>query len=176
MAALSRSRRSAAGIALIVAGASVMLSVLLPLVNIALPWLGALGYAALALSLVILALSAVKNVAAKISLFTGAVGFAILALAGLGIGLPGIVVWNVAVGATLAALGFLVGAIVLYVGKQITNTAALLFVIASILGAIILLGLAATLGLGAFGTILTFAFGAALAVAGVYIRRAGNRR
>mgnify|MGYP001366481311 CR=1 FL=1 len=90
MAAISRSRRSAAGIALIVAGALVLLAVVLPLAGVALPWLNALAYAALAVALVILALGAVNNTLAKISLFVGAVGFAILAIAGLGLALPGI--------------------------------------------------------------------------------------
>jgi len=65
---------------------------------------------------------------------------------------------------------------VLYVGKEITNTAAIIFVVAAILAAVILLGVAASLGLGAITTVLTVALGIALVVAGVYFRRAENRR
>ena len=173
MAAISRSRRSAAGIALIIAGALVLLSVLLPLGGVGVPWLGALAYAAMAVALVILAVGAVNNTLAKIALFAGAVGFAILALVGLGIGLPGVLL---TVGAVLAALGFLIGAIVLYIGKEVSNTAAIVFVVAAVLAAIILLGIAGSLGLGAFATILTVALGIALVVAGFYFRRAENRR
>lgn len=150
-----------------------LLSVVLPLLNVAIPYLGVLAYAALAIALVIMAWGGVNSTLAKISLFVGAAGFAILALTGLGIGLPAVLV---SVAAIAAALGFLIGGIVLYVGKEITNIAAIFFIIAAVLAAIILLGLAASLGLGAFGTILTVAFGAALVVAGVYFRRTERKR
>ena len=173
MTAISRSRRSAAGIALIVAGGLLLLAFLLPFAGVALPWLGSLANAALAAALVILALGAVNNTLAKVALFVGAAGFAILALAGFGLALPGILL---TIGTVMAALGFVVGAIVLYVGKEITNTAALVFVIAGVLAAIILLAGVAAIVLGAVATILAVAFAAALVVAGVYFRRADNGR
>lgn len=173
MTAISRSRRSAAGIALIVAGGLLLLAFLLPFAGVGLPWLGSLAYAALAVALVILALGSVNNTLAKVALFVGAAGFAILALAGFGLALPGILL---TIGAVMAALGFVVGAIVLYVGKEITNTAALVFVIAAVLGAIILLTSVAAIGLGVLATIVTVAFAIALIVAGLYFRRADNRR
>jgi hypothetical protein len=173
MAQVSRSRRSAAGIALIVAGALVLLVVILPLVGASLPWVAALSWAALAVALVILALGAVNNNVAKIALFTGAVGFAILALAGFGIPLPAILL---TIGGVLAALGILVGAIVLYVGKEVANNGALVFVIAAILAALILLGVVAALGLAPLGTLFSLALGVALVLAGVLFYRAENHR
>ena len=61
-------------------------------------------------------------------------------------------------------------------GTVASDTAAIIFVVAAILAAVILLGVAAALGLGAIATILTVALGIALVVAGVYFRRAENRR
>ncbi|MCU1413733.1 MAG: hypothetical protein JWN80_1073 [Microbacteriaceae bacterium] len=173
MAAISRSRRAAAGIALIVAGALFVLAVLLPLAGIALPWLFLLAYAAMAVALVILALGAVNNTVAKIALFAGAAGWLLLALGGLGLGLPG---GLITFGAILAALGGLVGAIVLYVGKEIGNTAALVFVVAAILAVLFLLNLLGVFALGAVSAVVTVLLGIALIVAGVLFRRTDRSR
>ena len=173
MAAISRSRRSTSGIALIVAGALFLLVVLLPLVGVSLPWLVLLADAAMVVAFVVLALGAVNNTVAKIALFAGAVGWAILALAGLGIALPAPLATLAAV---VAAIGGLVGAIVLYVGKEITNRAALLFVVATALGVLFLLNAIGTLPLGTLGTVVAVLFGAALIVAGMFFRRTEGRR
>lgn len=173
MAAISRSNRSNSGIALIIGGALVILTQLLPLLGVSLPWLWLLAYAAIAVALVILALGAVNNTVAKIALFVGAAGFAIIALTGFGIALPAILV-NIA--ATLAGLGFLIGAAVLYVGKEITNRSGIAFVVAGALAAVTLLGLLAIVGLGAVTAVFVVAFGIALIVSGVLFRRAENRR
>lgn len=173
MAAISRSRRSTSGIALIVAGALFLLVVLLPLVGVSLPWLVLLADAAMVVALVILALGAVNNTVAKIALIAAAVGWALLALAGIGIALPGALLTLAAV---VAAVGGLVGAIVLYVGKEITNTAALAFVAAAALGVIYLLNSIGTFSLGTLGTVVAVLFGAALVVAGVFFRRSERRR
>ncbi len=173
MTAVSNSRRSLAGIVLIVAGVFFLLAIILPLAGVAAPWLVGLAYAAMAVALVILALGALNSTLAKIALFIGAVGFAILALAAFGIALPGILL---TIAAVIAALGFLVGAIVVYVGKEIGNTSAIIFLIAAILAAIILLTAAGALGLGVIATVLTVALAIALIIAGVYFRRKGSRR
>ncbi|MBX3100403.1 MAG: hypothetical protein KF761_12590 [Salinibacterium sp.] len=173
MAAISRSRRSTSGIALIVAGALFLLAVLLPLVSVSLPWLVLLADAAMVVALVILALGAVNNTVAKVSLFAGAVGWAVLALAGLGLVLPAPLP---AIAALVAGVGGLIGAIVLYVGKEITNRAAVIFIVATALGLLYLLGAIGTLALGTLGTVVTVLFGAALIVAGVYFRRTEGRR
>jgi hypothetical protein len=145
---------------------------LLPLVGVAIPYLSAIVYAALAVALIILALGAVNSTLAKISLLIGGIGFAILALPGFGIALPAALL---SVAQIMAALGFLVGAIVLYVGREVSNAGALALVVSAILAAIILLGAVASLGLGAFVTVLTIVFGAALVVAGYLFRQTERR-
>ena len=77
---------------------------------------------------------------AKILLIAAAVGWLLLALVGLGIALPAVLV---TIAAIVAGLGTLIAAIVLYVGKEITNMAALAFIIAAVLGLILLLASAA---------------------------------
>jgi hypothetical protein len=173
MAAISRSRRAAAGIALIVAGALFLLAVLLPLVGVSFPWFTLLAYAAMTVAYVVLALGAVNNTVAKIALFAGALGWALLVIAGLGLALPGPVLTLAVI---LAALGGLIGAIVLYVGKEVTNTAALAFVAATILGVLVLLGLIGIFSLGTLGTVIVVLFAVALIVTGFYFRRSERKR
>jgi len=174
MAAISRSRRSSSGIALIVAGALFVLAILLPLIGIAFPWFFVLGYAAMAVAFVLLGLGAVNNTVAKIALFAAAVGWALLVLGALGVGLPGVLV---SIAAVVAGVGGLIAAIVLYVGKQITNTPAMAFVIATILGVFFVLGLVGTFAFGTLGVVITVLFGVALIATGVLFRRTeGSRR
>jgi hypothetical protein len=175
MATVSRSRRAASGIAFIVAGALVALAAILPLLNVSVSWMWVLAYAALAVAFGILGLGAVNNTVAKICLIAAAVGWALLALNGLIPGLPGVLV---TIAAILAGVGGLVGAIVLYVGKEITNMAALAFIVATALGLLVLLG--SPLGVFSLGTtlalIVVLLFGAALIVTGVLFRRTEGRR
>ncbi|CAN5311913.1 hypothetical protein BH11ACT4_BH11ACT4_23640 [soil metagenome] len=174
MAAISRSRRSSSGIALIVAGALFVLASLLPLLNVSFPWFFVLAYAAMAVAFVILGLGAVNNTVAKIALFAGAVGWALLVISALGVALPGVLL---TIAALVAGLGGLVGAIVIYVGKEITNTPALVFVVAAILGVLFVLGAVGTVAFGSFGVVITVLFGVALIAAGVLFRRTeGSRR
>lgn len=175
MAAISRSRRSTAGIALIVAGALFVLLALFPLVAPAmtLQWVALLAELAMVVAFVILALGAVNNTVAKVALFAAAVGWAILALAGLGIALPGALVILAVV---VAAVAGVVGAVVLYVGKEITNRPALIFVIATALGVLYLLNTIGTFGAVDVGVLVAVLFGAALVVAGVFFRRTERRR
>lgn len=174
MAAISRSRRSSSGIALIVAGALFVLAVLLPLLNVSFPWFLVLAYAALAVSFVILALGAVNNTVAKVALFAGAVGWALLVISALGVALPGVLL---TIAAVVAGLGGLVGAIVLYVGKEITNTPAIAFVIATILGVLFVFGAIGTFAYGNLSVVITVLFGVALIATGVLFRRTeGSRR
>jgi hypothetical protein len=175
MATVSRSRRAASGIAFIIAGALVALAALLPLLNVSVPWFIVLAYVALAVAFGILGLGAVNNTVAKVCLIAAAVGWAILALAGLIAGLPPVLV---TIAAILAGVGGLVGAIVLYVGKEITNMAAVAFIVATALGLLVLLG--SPLGVFSLGTtlalIIVLLFGAALIVTGVLFRRTEGRR
>jgi hypothetical protein len=173
MAAISRSRRSLSGIVLLIAGALFVLAIVVPLLGFGLPWLYVLAFIAMTVGFVILALGAVNNTVAKIALWAGAVGWALLALFSLGIPIPGVLL---TIGAILAALGGLVGAIVLYVGKEITNNAALAFVVAAILGVLYLLQVLGAFSLGALGTVIVVLFGVALIVTGVLFRRTERGR
>ena len=176
MAAVSTSRRALAGIILIIAGVLYALAVLLPAIGVtALSFLSALAYLAIAIALVVLALGAVNSTVAKIVLFAGAVGWFLLALTALPIGLPAGVV---TVAAILAALGTLVGAIVLYVGKEITNTAALAFIITAILAVIVLLPVLGVFSLGGAAIVVAVLFAVGLIITGVLFRRPerGSRR
>jgi hypothetical protein len=173
MAKVSVSRRAASGIALIVAGALVVLAAVLPLLGVSVSWLGAIAYAAIAVALGILGLGAVNNTVVKICLIAAAVGWALLALVGLGIALPAVLV---TIAAIVAGLGGLIGAIVLYVGKEITNMAAVAFIVAMALGLIVLLASPlAVFSLANLAFVVAVLFGVALIVAGVLFRRVGPR-
>lgn len=172
MAAISRSRRSAAGFALIVAGALFLLGVLLPYLGLSFPWFFVLAYAALAVAFVILGLGAVNNTLAKIALFAAAVGWALLAINAI-VALPGILV---TIAAIVAGVAGLVGAIVIYVGKEVTNTPALVFVIATILGVLFVLGAVGSFSLGTLSLLIAALFGLALLVAGYLFTRKEGRR
>jgi len=174
MAVLSNSRRAAAGIALIVAGALFVLAVILPLAGQSFPWVIVLALVALAIAFAILAIGAVNSTITRIALIVAAVGWALLALAGLGIvALPAGVGTFAAV---LAAVGGIVGAILLYTGREIVNRSAIVFIVANVLGALYLLGGLGLVSLGTFGTILTVLFGAALILAGFLFRQTERRR
>ncbi len=173
MAAISRSRRAAAGIALIIAGAALLLAVLLPFVNISFPLLGTIAYAALAAALVILALGAVNNTLAKVALVAGAAGWLILAIASVSAILPAIVV---TVGGFLAALGMVVGAIVLYTGREIVRTSGGAFVVSAILALVFLLPRLGVSALEGYSTVWTIALGVALVITGIYFRRTERTR
>ena len=174
MAVLSNSRRAAAGIALIVAGALFVLAVLLPLAGQSFPWVIVLAQVALVIAFVILAIGAVNSTLTRVALIVAAVGWAILALAVLGIvALPA---GADAFAAILASVGGIVGAILLYRGREIANRSAIVFIVANVLGALYLLGGLGLLSLGAFGAILIVLFGAALILSGVLFRQAERRR
>jgi len=174
MAVLSNSRRAAAGIALIIAGALFVLAVILPLAGQSFPWVIVLAQVALVIAFVILAIGAVNSTLTRVALIVAAVGWAILALAGLGIvALPAGVATFAAI---LAAAGGIVGAILLYTGREIANRSAIVFIVANVLGALYLLGGLGLLSLGTLGAILTVLFGAALILSGVLFRQAERRR
>lgn len=174
MSAISRSRRSASGIALIVAGALLVLGVLAPLVNSTATWFVVLAHAAIAVALGILGIGAVNNVVAKISFIAAAVGWALLALSALSPNLlsPDLVT----LAALVAGIGGLIGAVVLYVGKEVTNTPALVFLVAMILGLLYLLVAFAIIKIDGIATVLGVLFGATLVVAGVLFRRTERSR
>ncbi len=174
MANVSMSRRSASGIALIVAGVLVLLAALLPLAGVSVTWLIVLAYLAIAIALGILGFGAVNSTLAKVLLIAAAVGWLVLALAAIPVALPAVLV---TIAAVVAGVGGLVAAIVLYVGKEITNRAALAFIVAMALGLLYLLGGAIGLfSLAGAAIVVVVLFGAALIVAGFLFRRSENRR
>ena len=174
MAKVSLSRRATSGIVFIVAGALVVLVALLPLLGVAVPWLAVLAYLAIAIALGILGFGAVNSTLAKILLIAAAVGWLILALVAIPVALPAVLV---TIAAVVAGLGGLIAAIVLYVGKEITNTAALAFIVAMALGLLVLLG--GPIGLfplANLAVVVAVLFGVALIVTGVLFRRPERRR
>lgn len=173
MATRSRSSRASAGIALIIAGVLFVLAIVLPLMGVGLPWLGVIAYAAMAVALVLLALGVASDPLARIALYVGALGWALLALSGFGLALPA---GFVTLGVILAAVGGLVAAIVLFVRKGASGNAALAFLIAAVLGALFLLNSAGLFALGTFGTVIAALFGAALIYTGYLFRSRGSKR
>jgi len=172
MASVSRSRRSAAGIAFIVAGAFLLLAIVLPLVAISLPLLVLLGYIAIAAGLIILALGAVNNTVAKGSLFAAGAGWVVLIIASLTT-LPGDVV---TLGGVVAAAAGVVAAVVIYVGKEISNRAALVFLVAMILTAVYLLNAVGFFTLGPLNVVVPLLLALSLVGTGVLFRDAQRGR
>jgi hypothetical protein len=173
VAKVSMSRRATSGIVFIVAGALVVLVALLPLLGVAVPWLGILAYLAIAIALGILGFGAVNSTLAKVLLIAAAVGWLVLALVAIPVALPAVVV---TIAAVVAGVGGLIAAIVLYVGKEITNMAALAFIIAMALGLLVLLGGAIGLfSLANLAVVVAILFGVALIVTGVLFRRPERR-
>lgn len=151
-----------------------VLAALLPLAGVAVPWLIVLAYLAIAIALGILGFGAVNSTLAKITLIAAAVGWLVLALVNVPVALPAVLV---TIAALVAGLGGLIAAIVLYVGKEITNTAALAFIVAMLLGLLYLLGGAIGLfSLANLAIVVIVLFGVALIVAGVLFRRTERRR
>lgn len=171
MAALSTSRRAAAGIALIVAGALFLLSWLLPLVGVTIAFvsLAALGAIAMVVAFAILGMGAVNSIITKVALFVAAVAWAIVALAGLNVvALPA---GLLTIAAIIAAAAGIVASIVLYTGKEIRNRPAIAFIVTTIIAALYLLDLSGLLSLGTLATIVLVLFGAALIVTGWLFRQ-----
>ena len=175
MASVSRSRRATSGIVFLIAGALFVIAVILLFASVSFPIITVLAYAAVAVALAILGFGAVNSTLAKVLLIAAAVGWAILALSPY-VTLPGVLI---TIAAIVAGLGGLVVAIVLYVGKEITNNDAIAFIVATALGLVYLLIVIGTLALGS--TVLTLVallFGLALIATGYLFRRTerGRRR
>ena len=175
MAAVSVSRRSTAGIVFIVAGVLLALAVILPLVGVTVGgWLTAIAYLAIAVAFAILGVGAVNSTLAKITLIAAAVGWALLGIAAFGLGLPSVLL---TIAALVAGVGGLIAAIVLYVGKEVRNLPAIIFIITTVLGLLFLLP-AIGVALGGLNTLIAVLFAAGLIVTGVlfYQKERGGRR
>lgn len=174
MAAVTRSRRSIAGIILAIAGALLLIDVILGFAQVdALGhWLGTVAYLAIGVAFLILALASFRNTLARILLIVAAVGFLLLAL-GAVVALPSPIG---TIAAIAAALGTLVAAIVLYIGKEITNISAIAFIVTGVVFAIIVLAPLANLALGTFGTVLVLLFALGVLVTGILFARVQGER
>jgi hypothetical protein len=175
MAAVSTSRRALAGVFFIVGGALLLLELILSLAKVAsLPWLVALALLAIAIAFAVLAIGAVNSTLAKITLWAAAVGWLLLAIDALKlVNLPGVLI---TLAALVAGVGGLIAAIVLYVGKEIRNTPAILFIATTVLGLLYLLPAIGVSGLGSLGTVIAVLFGIGLVVTGYLFTRKEGRR
>lgn len=175
MAAVTNSRRSIAGIVLVVAGALLLLDFVLGLAAVTAlnPWLKFLAYLAIAVAFLILALASFRGTITRIALIVAAVGWLLLALSLVVTGIPAVLV---TVALVAAALGTLIGAIALYVGKEVTNQSAIAFIVTGVVAAIILLAAVAAAALGDFGTVLAVLFAILLVVTGVLFARTQGSR
>lgn len=174
MAAVTNSRRSIAGVILVVAGALLLLDFVLGLAAVSAlgPWLKFLAFLAIGVALLILAVASFKGTITRIALIVGAVGWLLLAL-GLVVALPSPLG---AVAAVAAAAGTLIGAIALYAGKEVTNQSALAFVVTAVIAAIILLAGVAATALGTFAIVLAVLFAIGLIITGVLFARSQGSR
>ncbi len=173
MVTVSPSARHTTGLALIAGGGLFLLSALLPFADVSIPLLVLVAYVAMVVALSALAVGVVRNAVAKVSLLTGAVGFAILVLNAL---LPGGPTLIAVVGIFCAALGFLMGALAAWAAHEATTTAAVVLVIAAVLSAVSLLG-----GLGAllsqpWAAVTTVAHGAVVVASGALTLRSKSPR
>lgn len=174
MAAVSTSRRSIAGIILIVAGALYLIGILLGLAGVVALgyWPALLANLGIGAAFLIMGIASFRNTLARIALVVGAVGWIFLALSFL-VALPSPIG---AIAAVAAAAGGVVAAIVLYVGKEITNRSAIAFILTTVVGAIILLAAVFGVALGTFGTVLAIVFALGLIVTGVLFARVQGDR
>ena len=164
MAAVSMSRRSTAGIIFIVAGVLLAFAVILPLVGVAVGgWLLAIAYLAIAVAFAVLGIGAVNSTLTKVLLIAAAVGWLVLALAAFGLGLPAVLI---TIAALVAGVAGLIAAIVLYVGKEVRNLPAIIFIITTALGLVYLLPRVGV-SIASLATIIAVLFAAGLIITGV---------
>jgi len=174
MAAVSTSRRSTAGIIFIVAGVLLALAVILPLVGVAVGgWLVAIAYLAIAVAFAVLGIGAVNSTLSKVLLVAAAVGWLLLALVAFGLALPSVLI---TIAALVAGVAGLIAAIVLYVGKEVRNLPAIIFIITTALGLVYLLPRIGV-SIGGLATIVAVLFAAGLIVTGVlFFQKERGRR
>lgn len=174
MAEMSTSRRSIAGIILAIAGALLLINVILGFASVTAlgVWPGVLANLAIGIAFLILAIASFRNTLARIALIVAAVGFLLLALGAI-VALPSPIGL---IASIAAALGTLVAAIVLYVGKEITNIAAIAFIVTGVVLALLTLLPLANVALGTFGTVLVLLYALGLLVTGILFARVQGSR
>lgn len=175
MAAVSTSRRSLAGIILVIAGALLLLQAILGFAGITAlnPWLAVLAHLAIGVAFLVLAIASFRGTLSRIALIVSAVGFLLLALGAAGVALPA-PIGTIAIVA--AAVGMLVASIALYVGKEITNQTAIAFIATAVIYAILVLGPLVGLALATFGTVLGLLFAIGVLVTGLLLARVQGSR
>lgn len=173
MAALSRSRRSTTGIAFIAGGALMLLGIVLGYANVNVGGvITFLANLAIAVGFFVLALGSVANRVAQIALFVAAAGWALMAL-GAVVALPG-GIWTLA--AVAAGVGGVVGAVVLYRGKEITDRSAIAFIVTTAIAALILLTAVGGVSLGALSIVFAVALAAGFILTGLLFREVIRNR
>ncbi|HEY4268569.1 MAG TPA: hypothetical protein VGM94_10305 [Galbitalea sp.] len=168
MATTRTSSRPIVGILFIIAGALVLLGLLLHYAapTAAPTWLSLLVYLALGVAFLLMALSKSMNVLERVAYIVGAVGWLLLALNGL-VALSTLVT----VAMILALVGSLAAGILVWMHSTFTRQTNLWFLIAMIITAVYVLNLLVPFATGALGTVLVLLFGAALVVAGFFVLR-----
>ncbi len=164
MAAISRSRRSTAGFAFIAGGALILIALLLGFAGVGVfgSWLTVIAYLAIGVGFLIVAIASVANVIARIALVVAAVGWLLIALGLAGLPLPAPLPL---IAAIAAALGGVIGSIVLYTGKEITDRSAIAFIVTTIAAAIYLLLPAESIA--AIAVLLVLVVGAGFLITGI---------
>lgn len=168
MAEVSTSRRSIAGIILAVAGALLLIDFILGLAGVTAlgGWLGTIAALAIGVAFLILAIGSFRATLVRIALVVGAIGWLLISLSAV-VALPSPVG---EIAAAAAALGTLVAAIMLLVGKEVTNLTAIVFLVTAIIGALILAG-AFGLDLVSIAVVLEVLFALGLLVTGILFAR-----
>src|SRR5690606_9735889 len=152
MAEISTSRRSIAGILLAVAGAVLLIDVILGFAQVTAlqEWPHLIADVAIGVAFLILAIGSFRGMLLRIPLIVVAIGWLLLALDHL-VPLPSPVG---EIGVAAAALGTLVAAVMALLGREVTNVSAIAFLVTAIIAAIIL---AAEFGLALGGAGVVFA-------------------
>ena len=163
-------RRFLAGVAFVAAGALlagglIAGAALLPVG----PWPYVLAWLAIGTGFVALALASAFNPAARVALAVGAAGWALYALAGASLGLPAELAL---IAAPVAAVGGLIGAIVLFAERAFAGRLPVAFLATMVVSALFVLG---ALGvLTGYVSIMLLLFAAGLIVTGVLLMRGGT--
>jgi hypothetical protein len=151
----------------IIAGAVIALAALLGLLSVgSLSWLYPIGEIVLGASFIVIAATVSLTLLARIAFWVGGIAWVVLGLIAFvpGLGFLGIVA------TVLALVGSLLAGILVFLRSTFARRGNVIYLIAMILAALILLLVLLSSGL-AFAAILTLLFGAALIVAGVFILR-----
>ncbi len=149
----------------IIAGALIALAALLNLIGVgALSWLYPIGEIVLGVSFIVIALTVSLTLLARVAFWVGGVAWVLIGLISF---VPGLGVF-VTILDILALVASLLAGILVFIHSTFARRGNLVYLIAMIIIALILLLALVSMG-GLFIGVLTLIFGAALIVAGVFI-------